>query len=123
MKKLAMHGALVTVAAVLAVAAPGHAQDDAYEYDYYENDYYEDEPRYYGEQTELWGEELEDLEYEPGEGLHEEEWYDPSDWIDFDEGIEYEYDDYDYEYGYYDDAYADDDWFYDYYDYGYDYLY
>lgn len=37
---------------------------------------------------------LDDYEYEPGEGLHEEEWYDPSDWFDEEgEGIDYEADD------------------------------
>lgn len=123
MRYLAIFGAIAMLAA--ACAAPAQAQNDLYDDEYYENGYYnaywEDEPRYYGERTELWGEERDELEYEAGEGLHEEEWYDPSDWIDFDEGIEYE-DDYD-EYGYYDDDYADDDWFYDYYDYGYDYAY
>ena len=79
-----------------------------------------------------------DYEYEPGEGLHEEEWYDPSDWFDVDDDIDYEYDWYDYTYNYpyvydYDDDYGywdpyedeweygdddfvwDDDWEYDYY--------
>lgn len=123
MKHLTIYGALATF--VIAIAAPAHAQYDAYNGDYYDNGYeYEyDDPRYYGEQTDLWGEERDELEYEPGEGLHEEEWYDPSDWIDFDEGVEYENDYDDYEYGYYDDDYGDDDWFYDYYDYGYDYAY
>lgn len=31
-------------------------------------------------------------EYEPGEGLHQEEWYDPGDWFDTGEGIDYEED-------------------------------
>jgi hypothetical protein len=53
-----------------------------------------------------------DYEYEPDEGWHEEEWYDPTDWFDdrpynyeFDYD-DYEYDDYDYDYDnrYYDDA-------------------
>lgn len=42
-------------------------------------------------------------EYEPGEGLHQEEWYDPSDWFKEDWATNYEadrwdngYDDYDY---------------------------
>tara|TARA_E500000318_G_scaffold42553_1_gene40691 strand:- start:18904 stop:19908 length:1005 start_codon:yes stop_codon:yes gene_type:complete len=40
-----------------------------------------------------------DMEYEPGEGVHEEEWYDPTDWWDDDfDGrrgptLDYEYDD------------------------------
>lgn len=74
------------------------------------------------------GVEWEDYEYEPGEGLHEEEWYDPSDWFDFDEGVEYEQDDwsyYDYDWGgydtwydgydegWYDDGYVYDDTWYD----------
>lgn len=56
-------------------------------------------------------EELSDIEWDPTGGYHEEEWYDPSDWIDFDAGIEYEdtgvwgagygYDNY----GYYDNNY------------------
>ncbi len=39
------------------------------------------------------------MEYEPGEGLHEEEWYDPTDWWDDDfdgvrgPDVDYEYDD------------------------------
>lgn len=36
-----------------------------------------------------WG----DYEYESDEGLHEEEWYDPSDWFDSDEGVDFEDDD------------------------------
>jgi hypothetical protein len=51
-------------------------------------------------------------EYEPDEGLHQEEWYDPSDWFDNEPGVDYETDwwdtwdypgtgyDYDYGYGY-----------------------
>lgn len=31
-----------------------------------------------------------EYEYEPGEGLHQEEWYDPSDWVDTTEGVDYE---------------------------------
>lgn len=53
-----------------------------------------------------------DIEWEAGEGYHEEEWYDPSDWFDLDEGVEYEYDFGD-TYGYVNDT---DDWYYDYYD-------
>ena len=72
----------------------------------------------------------ESMEWEPGEGLHEEEWYDPSDWFDDDfDGIsgpdtdyEYDYDygwtDYDYDYdgdyyATYDDYTYDSDWWYD----------
>lgn len=55
-----------------------------------------------------------EYEWEEGEGYHEEEWYDPSDWFDVPgEGISYENGWTDY--GYYDDYYYDD-----YYDYGYD---
>lgn len=53
-----------------------------------------------------------DYEWEPDEGLHEEEWYDPSDWFDIDDDIDFEYDWYDYTYNY--------PYVYDYdYDYGY----
>lgn len=58
-----------------------------------------------------------EYEYERGQGLHEEEWYDPSDWVDANDGVDYEYDwdydwsadrDYDFDdygnYGYYDRA-------------------
>ena len=72
----------------------------------------------------------EDYEYEPDEGVHEEEWYDPSDWGDeggdffedmdedeswFDVGDERYVDD---DYGYYDESYywdTDDEWFGDWY--------
>jgi len=69
------------------------------------------------------------MEYEPDEGLHEEEWYDPSDWFDDDDATDYEgesdaavlYDPYVYpvDYtgywdgyydGYYDTAFGYDDW-------------
>lgn len=48
--------------------------------------------QYYDEdvQEEIREGDYEDLEYEPGEGLHEEEWYDPSDWFDVSPGISYE---------------------------------
>lgn len=54
-----------------------------------------------------------DYEWEPDEGLHEEEWYDPSDWWDGEAGVEYEYDYYtddwyDYEYGYEDEWYDEE---------------
>lgn len=42
-----------------------------------------------------------DYEYEAGEGVHKEEWYDPSDWFDSSDGsIEYENDWWDYTYNY-----------------------
>lgn len=68
---------------------------------------------------------LDDYEYEADEGLHEEEWYDPSDWFESDnDGIDYEYDydpyytDYDYygESGYDYDPYRYD-WYAVYYEY------
>lgn len=62
---------------------------------------------------------FEDLEYEPGEGLHEEEWYDPSDWFDVSPGISYENDGYYGDSYWYDDDYYSDD-YYDYDEYGYD---
>lgn len=67
-----------------------------------------------------------EMEWEPGEGYHEEEWYDPSDWFDEPgEGVSYEYDgwydDYDYDYNdYYGYNY---DWGYDPYDHSYYYPY
>ncbi len=42
----------------------------------------------------------EEYEYEAGEGLHEEEWYDPGDWFETEEGVDYERDWYDYTYQY-----------------------
>ncbi len=66
-------------------------------------------------------------EWEPGEGYHQEEWYDPSDWFDDDDIVDYEYDyDYDYDYDYGDYDYGDYDYgygYYDYDDYDYDYDY
>jgi len=86
--------------------------------------------------------EREQYEWEPGEGYHEQEWYDPSDWFEFGSDIDYEHDLYDYGYaydeyeyqdgyGYGDDAYDDtvyddsvyDDPGYDYYSYDYDYAF
>lgn len=59
----------------------------------------------------------EEYEWDPTWGLHEEEWYDPSDWFNEDSKINYE------DYGYDDSNYADPYWDgYDYYgDYGYNY--
>lgn len=37
----------------------------------------------------------EDLEWDPQQGYHQEEWYDPSDWFNDDDQISYEYDMYD----------------------------
>lgn len=59
-----------------------------------------------------------DYEWDPTYGYHEEEWYDPSDWVDPDVGVDYEseyYDDYladyygDY-YGGYDEYIEDDEY-------------
>lgn len=93
---------------------------------------------YYG--TDVFEEDLSDIEWEPGQGYHQEEWYDPSDWFDTDEGIEYEdlddvgiertpsgynygYYGYDYDYDFYDaddwvqqNWFTDDAWFNDWYD-------
>lgn len=64
-----------------------------------------------------------EYEYEPGEGLHHEEWYDPTDWFDTGKGIDYEDDDWGYDYDSYDHNFWYDDYDYDdwYYDYDYDY--
>jgi hypothetical protein len=68
---------------------------------------------------------LSEYEYEPYEGLHEEEWYDPSDWFTYEGyGVNYEdnwyYDDYNYgdpylydDYYGYDDTYYGDDYYWD----------
>lgn len=74
----------------------------------YDDDYYEDNG--VGE-TEA---EAEQYEWEAGEGYHEQEWYDPSDWFNWGSDIEYENGDW-FTGGYYDDGYYDDDWYYDYY--------
>lgn len=57
--------------------------------------------------SQLQAQELAGYEYEPGEGLHQEEWYDPSDWFDTGTGIDYEgeWDDYYYGYDIYDEWY------------------
>ncbi|MGE3180246.1 MAG: hypothetical protein AB7N71_01340 [Phycisphaerae bacterium] len=60
---------------------------------------------------------LDNYEYEPGEGIHKQEWYDPTDWFDANDGLDYEYD---YSYDYYDDYDYDNDLdFNDYGDYSY----
>lgn len=60
----------------------------------------------------------EEYEWDSTWGLHEEEWYDPSDWFNEDDKVDYEDDGYD------DSYYSDPYWSsYDYYgDYGYDYV-
>ncbi len=62
----------------------------------------------------------ESYEWEPGWGVHEEEWYDPSDWFDGEDGMNVEEVG---NYGYDDSYYGNNVWSgYDYYgDYGYDY--
>lgn len=71
--------------------------------------------------------EREGYEWEAGEGYHEEEWYDPSDWFDDDSSVDYENDTYDYDYyndytyPYYQWGY--DGYGYDNYDYDYDYTF
>ncbi|RJR51310.1 MAG: hypothetical protein C4576_03885 [Desulfobacteraceae bacterium] len=74
-----------------------------------------------------------EYEYEPDQGLHQEEWYDPGDWFDTGPGVDYERDWYDYTYNYpygYDNyryGYDDDVYGYygkdDLYDYDYDHDY
>lgn len=61
---------------------------------------------------------IDEWEYEPGEGLHKEEWYDPGDWFtdSGEEGIHYETDDWGYDYNYPHTNYDDDrdyGWYYD----------
>jgi hypothetical protein len=75
-----------------------------------DDDYYDD--GWEGE-TEV---EAEQYEWEAGEGYHEQEWYDPSDWFNWGSDFEIENDGW-FSGGYYDDGYYDDDWYYDYYDY------
>ncbi|MFO7965329.1 MAG: hypothetical protein R6U50_15500 [Desulfobacterales bacterium] len=49
----------------------------------------------------VFAQDLSEYEYEEGEGLHREEWYDPGDWFDDEgEGISYEKDWYGYSYTY-----------------------
>lgn len=63
----ALHALLPSTTALLALATPVLAQD------------------------------LDDYEYEPGEGLHHQEWYDPGDWFDLENGIDYEGDGWDHD--------------------------
>ncbi len=66
-------------------------------------------------QDNSWGEpESGEWEYEADEGLHHEEWYDPTDWWDQERGVSYERDWWDYDYDDYDYGYNDygnDDWY------------
>ena len=53
-----------------------------------------------------------EYEYEADEGLHQEEWYDPSDWFNSGEGVSYETDWNDYYYGFdTNDGWFDDDYY------------
>jgi hypothetical protein len=113
----------LTLIAVLAVTSTVSRSAEQWYEDTYETDQYDDQAGV------DWGE----YEWDPSTGLHEEEWYDPSDWFDDDEGVEYEdygplgrddrgYYDYGYDYGLY-DGYTYWDYGYGYDDYGYDYDY
>lgn len=131
----------LAVLAMLFTGAPAQAQayygdenqyldTDTYDFDAEDEGLYGDRGVYNeAYDTDLMDEEISDIEWQPGEGYHEEEWYDPSDWFDGDAGVEYEdYGDYGYDagvgydYGYdYDYGYGYDAGVgYDYYDYGYD---
>jgi hypothetical protein len=104
----------VTATGLFVTAAPGQ---DYWEYEPWEGEWERHEPteglEYEYENGDI-DVEAEQYEYEPGEGYHEQEWYDPSDWFSIGRDFDYETDSY--EGGYYDDGYYDDDWFYDYYD-------
>jgi hypothetical protein len=101
---------MAAAAILLAGASRAPAQydyDDNYDlgYDgYYYDDGLYDDDWYYDYYDYDFGEEgLSEWEYEPDEGYHREEWYDPSDWFDTGVGVSYEdmddaYDDYDYDY-------------------------
>jgi hypothetical protein len=113
---------MMALLAFIAVPAPSTAQDyweyapwegewehhyptQGVEVEHENDDYYEDgEVNYDREQ----------YEWEPGEGYHEQEWYDPSDWFSFGSDTDYESDNW-FSGGYLDDGYYDDDWYYDYY--------
>lgn len=127
-----LFGCLAAVCVALFAAVPAHAQygydygwgydgyyydDDNYDDDWY-YDYYDYNDSYYGAdfgddwRDEYYTGEYDELEYEPGEGLHEEEWYDPSDWFDTNTGISYEdMDEYEgvYDDGTYEDRYYDNE--------------
>jgi len=82
--------------AAALISSPAHAQE-FWEYEPLEGETEQHQPTL-GLETEYEGDgdidvESEQYEYEPGEGYHEEEWYDPSDWFDFDVGVDYESED------------------------------
>lgn len=120
----------LTVTALTVALMGGTAFSQEYwEYEPWENEMERHQPTL-GLETEYEDDgdievEREGYEWEPGEGYHEEEWYDPSDWFDDDSSVDYENDNY----GYYDDYYtpyygwdygADE---YEYYDYDNDYVF
>ena len=93
--------AAAVAAFMLLGAGPASAQygyDYGYDGYFYDDDYYDDDWYYdyydydFGQdwRDEYYTGEYDELEYEPNEGLHEEEWYDPSDWFDTNPGISYE---------------------------------
>jgi len=115
---------MIALALPFAITASPAVGQDYWEYEPWESEWelhkptegleYEYDTEAYGYDNELEDVESEQYEYETGEGYHEQEWYDPSDWFDIGRDIDYENDDY--VGGYYGDGYYDDDWFYDYYD-------
>jgi hypothetical protein len=112
---------------MLAGAAAASRSAEQWYEDTYETDQYDDQGGV------DWGE----YEWDPSSGLHREEWYDPSDWFDDDESVEYEdygplgtdeygyYGGYGYDYDLYDSypywSYGGDYDYYDMYDDGYPY--
>lgn len=113
---LCLFSVLVAVSLSLSTVAPAAAQD------YWEHEPFEGEwERHFptrGAEVEHEDDgdievEAEQYEYEPGEGYHEQEWYDPSDWFETGRDVDYEYDRYEYDryddYGTYD--YYTDDWY------------
>ena len=117
LRKFAL-GSVCTVGVLLSAgsfSAPAAAQD-YWEYDRWEREWEHHFPtrgfKYEYEDDGQVEVEAEQYEWEPGEGYHEQEWYDPSDWFSTGRDIDYEYDDgydYNYDYDYYtDDRYGDD---------------
>lgn len=115
---LLLASALIAVPLTLTSSGPATAQD-YWQYDTWEGEWEYHQPRR-GIEHEFEDDEIdaeaEQYEYEPGEGYHEQEWYDPSDWFNWGRDFEYEangYGDY-YERDYYDGDYYDGDYSYDY---------
>jgi len=120
---------LLLTALTVALTGGTAFSQEYWEYEPWENETERHEPTL-GLETEYEDDgdidvEREGYEWEPDEGYHEEEWYDPSDWFDDDSTVDYEND----TYGYYDDYYDPyygwgyDGYGYDYYDYDYDYTF